>query len=331
MERSPVNRNFYLINNNYENNRKEQNKRIMDLFNGYDHNPFIPSLYCKNKKYFDKMLLDYEKFYKKKFGNCKPEKKIPEFSQQLLQKLKDDNEFFFKKYAWCEFPEKDYFTELVLKTNLDAIEKTNLGKNPGNENDYSTRSERVIDDWQSLKVYAKRIQDIFREKRTRERLYVGFDKSKNKVVRVYVNEYDENKKIKSLKFLCYFLDEKRNMLVEKDIKQLLHINSISKEGAKKIIDDIIEKALLERDESIKSDALSEIHREKAKMKINNFDKKTLYEDEKTIKEFPKEFEDEESEDEESEIVSIKKRDNNKDNNSKFNDSKSNEIYDDPAY
>ena len=46
------------------------------------------------------------------------------------------------------------------------------------------------------------------------------------------------------------------------------------------------------------------------MKINNFDKKTLYEDEKTIKEFPKESEDEESEDEESEIVSIKKRDNN---------------------
>ena len=116
------------------------------------------------------------------------------------------------------------------------------------------------------------------------------------------------------------------MTIKKDIKLILHINSISKEGAKKIIDDIIEKALLQRDDSIKSDALSEIQREKAKMKINNFDKKTLYEEEKTIKEFQKE-----SEDEESEIVSIKKRDNNKNNDSKFNDSNSNEIFEDPNY
>ena len=331
MEKSPINRKFNRRNNNYENYRNEQNKRIMDLFNGYDYSPFIHSQYCKKKQYFDKMLLDYEKFVKKKFGNCKPEKKIPEFSKKLLQKLEEDNELFLKKNEWFEFQEKDYFTELVLKTNLETIEKTNLGKNPNNKNDYSIRNERVIDNWQSLKVYARRIQEIFREKRTRERLYIGFDKSKNIIVRVYVDEYDESKKIKSIKFYCYFLKEQENLTVKKPIKQLLHINSISSEGAKKIIGDIIEKALLQIDDSIKSDALSEIHREKAKMKINNFDKKTLYEDEKTIKEFPKESEDEESEDEESEIVSIKKRENNKDNNSKFNDSNSNEIYDDPNY
>ena len=69
MERSPVNKKFQLRNNNYEEYRKEQNKRIMDLFNGYDQSPFIPSQYYKKKKYFDKMLLDYELFYKKKFGN----------------------------------------------------------------------------------------------------------------------------------------------------------------------------------------------------------------------------------------------------------------------
>jgi hypothetical protein len=328
MERSPVNKKFQLRNNNYEKYRKEQNKRIMDLFNGYDHSPFIPSQYYKKKKYFDKMLLDYELFYKKKFGNYKPEERkiIPEFNKKLLQKLENDNEAFLKKNEWCEFQEKDYFTELVLKTNLEAIEKTNLGKNPNNENDYTTRSERVIDDWQSLKVYAIKIQDIFREKRTKEKIFIGFNKSKNAIVRVYVDEYDENKKIKSLKFCCYFLEEKQLMTIKKDIKLILHINSISKEGAKKIIDDIIEKAILQKDDSIKSDALSEIHREKAKMKINNFDKKTLYDEEKTIKEFQKE-----SEDEESEIVSIKKRDNNKNNNSKFNDSNSNEIFEDPNY
>jgi len=327
MERSPVNRKYNLGNNKYENYMIQQNKRIMDLFNGYDHRPFIPSQYCKNKRYFDNMLLDYENFIKKKFGNIKQKKKIiPEFNKQLLKKLKEENELFLKKNEWCEFQEKDYFTDLVLKTNLESIEKTNLGKHPNNKNDYSTRSERVIDDWQSLKVYAKRIQDFFRQKRTCERLFVGFDKAKNIIVRVYVKEYDENKKIKSLKFLCYFLKEQDNLVVEKPIKQLLHINSISTEGAKKIIGDIVEKALLQIDDSIRSDALSEIQREKAKMKINNFDKKTLYEEEKTIKEFPKE-----SEDEESEIVSIKKRDVNKDNNSKYNDSNSNEIYDDPNY
>ena len=327
MERSPVNRKYNLGNNKYENYMIQQNKRIMDIFNGYDHKPFIPSQYSKNKRYFDNMLLDYENFIKKKFGNIKQKKKIiPEFNKQLLKKLEEENELFIKKNEWCEFQEKDYFTDLVLKTNLESIEKTNLGKHPNNKNDYSIRSERVIDDWQSLKVYAKRIQDFFREKRTLERIYVGFDKAKNIIVRVYVKEYDENKKIKSLKFICYFLKDQDNLIVEKPINQLLHINSISTEGAKKIIGDIVEKALLQIDDSIRSDALSEIQREKAKMKINNFDKKTLYEDEKTIKEFPKE-----SEDEESEIVSIKKRDVNKDINSKYNDSNSNEIYDDPNY
>jgi len=333
MKRSPVNKKFSFRNNNYGNYNNDQNKRIMDLFNGYDHTPFIPSQYYKNKRYFDKMLLDYEKFFNKKFGNYKPEKKLREFNRELLQNIKKENELFLEKNKNCEFQEKDVFTELVIKTNLEAIEKTNLGKNPDNEDDYNTRSERVIDDWQSLKVYAKKIQDIFREKRTRERLFVGFDKSKNIVVRVYVNEYDENKKIKSLKFCCYFLKEQENMPVIKDIKQILHINSISREGAKKIIGDIIEKALLQIDDSIRSDALSEIQREKAKMRINNFDKKTLYEEEKTIKEFLKESEDED-EDEESEIVSIKKKDNNvnnKDNDSKNNDSKSNELFDDPDY
>ena len=327
MERSPVNRKYNLGNNKYENYMIQQNKRIMDIFNGYDHKPFIPSQYSKNKRYFDNMLLDYENFIKKKFGNIKQKKEIiPEFNKQLLKKLEEENELFIKKNEWCEFQEKDYFTDLVLKTNLESIEKTNLGKHPNNKNDYSIRSERVIDDWQSLKVYAKRIQDFFREKRTLERIYVGFDKAKNIIVRVYVKEYDENKKIKSLKFICYFLKDQDNLIVEKPINQLLHINSISTEGAKKIIGDIVEKALLQIDDSIRSDALSEIQREKAKMKINNFDKKTLYEDEKTIKEFPKE-----SEDEESEIVSIKKRDVNKDINSKYNDSNSNEIYDDPNY
>ena len=75
MERSPVNRKFNLRNNNYENYRNEQNKRIMDFFNGYDHSPFIPSQYYKKKQYFDKLLLNYEKFVKKKIWKLQTRKK----------------------------------------------------------------------------------------------------------------------------------------------------------------------------------------------------------------------------------------------------------------
>ena len=281
MERNSVNKKFKK-NSYYGKYKKDKNKRIFSSFDEFDNRPFIPSKYYKEKQKFEKMLLDYEKFFKKHFGKSEIKVINPEFNQELLKKIQQDNMLFLKNNKFNEFPEKDFFAELVQNSNLDEDEdkETNLGKNQNNQDDYNSRKERIVDEWQRRKVSAKKIQDIFKEKRTHERIFVGFDKCKTAVVRVYVDEYDENKKIKSLKFYAYFLNDKRLIPVKKEIKQILHKNSISKEDAIKKIDYILEKALLLRDDSIRSDVLSEIYREKDKVKNNNFDKRTKYEEEK---------------------------------------------------
>lgn len=114
-------------------------------------------------------------------------------------------------------------------------------------------------------INAKKIQKYFREKRTREKLYVGYDKTKTIILRIYVNEYDSNKKIKSLEIFYYSLYIKKTLVLIKEIKELLHNKeSISKEGIKKIMNEIIDKILVQKEESINADLLSEAQKEKNK-------------------------------------------------------------------
>ena len=58
---------------------------------------------------------------------------------------------------------------------------------------------------------AQKIQEIFRSKMKREKLYIGFDDSENIVLRIYVNEYDNDKKVKSIKIYCYFFRSKKRI------------------------------------------------------------------------------------------------------------------------
>lgn len=108
--------------------------------------------------------------------------------------------------------------------------------------DYDTRMDK------ENKV--KTIQKIFREKRTKPKLYVGMDKTQCNIIRIYADEYDQNEKIKSLKVYIYLILDKELIVLNKAIKELLKRDSISKNSLMKCIDEVIEKILARKDDTI---------------------------------------------------------------------------------
>ena len=111
------------------------------------------------------------------------------------------------------------------------------------------------------KISAQKIQEMFREKRTKEKLFIGFDSSEFIILRIYVKEYDENKKVKSIEIHSYSLIQKKELILIKTIKELLGVDSLSSNSVKKVMNEIIEKVLQQNDESINLDKLSEIQKE----------------------------------------------------------------------
>ena len=116
---------------------------------------------------------------------------------------------------------------------------------------------------------ALKIQKIYKEKKRGEKLYIGFDDSKSIILRIYVNEYDQYKKVKSIKIFSYFIYQKKELILEKTIKDLLDVEPLSVNTVKKFIDKIIERALLQSEDSIDNNLLNEIQKEEQKEKNEN--------------------------------------------------------------
>ena len=113
---------------------------------------------------------------------------------------------------------------------------------------------------------ARKIQKIYKEKMKGEKLYIGFDDSKSIILRIYVNEYDQYKKVKSIKIFSYFIYPKKELILEKTIKDLLGVEPLSINTIKKFIDKIKERALLQSEDSIDNNLLYEIQKEEQKEK-----------------------------------------------------------------
>ena len=116
---------------------------------------------------------------------------------------------------------------------------------------------------------ALKIQKIYKEKKRGEKLYIGFDDSKSIILRIYVNEYDQYKKVKSIKIFSYFIYQKKELILEKTIKDLLGVEPLSVNTVKKFMDKIIERALLQNEDSIDNNLLNEIQKEEQKEKNEN--------------------------------------------------------------
>ena len=108
------------------------------------------------------------------------------------------------------------------------------------------------------------IQKIYRNKKikNKEKLYFGYDNSKNNALWIFANKFDSKDNIKSIIIKCFNINKKKEFTFNQDIKDLLNVDFISKEEIKKNMSSIIDKigGMLEK---------NEINENKLNEKINN--------------------------------------------------------------
>ena len=272
-----------------------------------NNKPLGSSVYSKNKENLNKMMRDYQNFVKKYFGEATPissmteermnklleeEKNFKSNDNKPLQQKKSGQNLLFddflKNSKDIDFGDDDINIELPSEENFNFGEEDKLGNKKNNKNDYErrrkflfkqldTEEEKYLQEMRELS--AKKIQQIYREK-FKDKLYIGFDKTKCIILRIYAHEYDKNKKIKSIEVKSYSKTQKTNINFVKDIKPLLGIDSITKEGIKKVMNQLIEKLLNLNEDKISIDKLTEIkNADKDEQKIKESHEEEEYEKE----------------------------------------------------
>ena len=174
--------------------------------------------------------------------------------------LNGDNKFTFENEdLCCELPNGFLFSE-----------KNQLGNHKNSKNDYKRRSNAIFkeekkeklqveeektnkiedeyDDFENIenvddnkKQKAIKIQKYFRAKRSKKRIYFGYDKNKTSILWVYISKFDSQKNITKLEIKSYSINQQKICFFEKDIKDLLGVNFISNEDLKKQINEIVDK------------------------------------------------------------------------------------------
>ena len=114
--------------------------------------------------------------------------------------------------------------------------------------DNKSRNCEDYDTKKKIESNLVKFQKIFKNKNYKEKIYIGFDKSKCNIIRIYVDKYDQNNKIKSLRVFIYLILNKKFLDFKKSIKELLKRDSISKNSLIGYIKEVIEKILGREDD-----------------------------------------------------------------------------------
>jgi len=184
-----------------------------------------------------------------------------EKEEEELRRKKEEEELRRKK----EEEEKD---KKDIEDNGDkpeVEEKEIEEEDKAHENIRPDTKSPICEDYDTIQdkeIKAKKIQKIFREKRCGERLYLGMDKSHSNIIRIYVYGYDKNKKIKSIIIFVYLLLDGELLVLKKSIKDLLKRDSISKNSLMKCMNEVIEKILARKEDTINLDLVSETAKSK---------------------------------------------------------------------
>ena len=174
--------------------------------------------------------------------------------------LSGDNKFTFENEDLCfELPNALLFNE-----------KDQLGNHKNSKNDFKRRSGAIFkeekkeklkveeektnkiedeyDDFENVENVddnknqkAIKIQKYFRTKRSKKRIYLGYNKNKTSILWIYIGKFDSKNNIIQLEIKSYDINQQKNRTFEKDIKDLLEVNYISNEDLKKRINDIVDK------------------------------------------------------------------------------------------
>ena len=257
---------------NIQKNKFKENSKINI------NKPTGSTIYSKNKKSLEKMLREYQTFCKKYFGESTP---IGSMTEERMNKLledennlKENNLFEVDKQHFLDTLDDNKninfsSDEICDSLPLDIFYNDNsaLGNHKNNKNDYkqrnkilfnqTTKKEEKIEkeeynDFEEKENEitdeiknrnAKEIQRIYREKKyeKKERIYFGYDKEKLNILKVYIDDKDNDGNIKKLDINIYSISENRNRYIKADMNSLLKIDKISKEELLKNLDEIINK------------------------------------------------------------------------------------------
>ena len=239
--------------------------------------PTGSSTYSKNKKSLEKMLREYQTFCKKYFGESTP---IGSMTEERMNKLLEDENNLKDKdlieedkqhfLETLEDNDKNNHNNEDICDNLpiDVFYNENsiLGNHKNNKNDYKQRNKIIfneiilkekkieneeyndfenkkenIEDLKNKKV--ELIQRIYRDKKykKKERIYFGYDNEKLNIVKIYIDNIDDNGNILKLDINNYSIKENVNKYIKINIKNLLDIDSLSKEEFNKKKEYIINK------------------------------------------------------------------------------------------
>jgi len=260
--------------NKYQNSTKNKYKENTKMNSG---KIMGSSTYSKNKKSLEKMLREYQTFCKKYFGESTP---IGSMTEERMNKLLEDENNIKEKHLLEEDKQhfldtlednnKDDFNneEICDTLPMDLIYNDNnlLGNNKNNKNDYKQRNKIIINqvnkeenmDNNILKEkiiekeetenenkeyddFEKKEENIETEDKNKELIYSGYDKEKLNIIKIYIDNIDDNDKIKKINVKKDSIKDNKNKYYELEIKNLLKMESISKEEINKYLEDIIDK------------------------------------------------------------------------------------------
>ena len=114
-------------------------------------------------------------------------------------------------------------------------------------NDFDNKENNELENKENIEeiknIKAKEIQRIYREKKykKKERIYFGYDKDKLNILKIYIDDLDDNGNIIKLDIDKYSIKENKSMFNKISIKNLLNVESISKDNLVKNLEEIILK------------------------------------------------------------------------------------------
>ena len=237
-------------------------------------------------------------------NNFKDKDLLEEDKQHFLETLEDNNKNNFNSEEICDKLPIDIFynDNSVLgnhKNNKNDYKQRNkiifneiIKKEEKNENeeynDFDNKENNELDHKENIEeikdMKAKEIQRIYREQKykKKERIYFGYDKDQLNILKIYIDDLDENGNIIKLDIIKYSIKENKSTFIKIPINNLLKVESITKDNIIKSLEDII----LKIDSLNKTEKISEKNEKEIE---NSKDNKKEKDEEKVLDEDGEEY------------------------------------------
>lgn len=179
---------------------------------------------------------------------------IPELysEQNKLGLHKNNIDDYFERLKLIidiEVIEEELEYDIPIKEANIVIDDNNTEKNINNIQMGINKDENILennyvkDDINELKrkiISINKILEIWKDNRVKQKLYVGFEKNSQDIIfRIYGKILDKEKKIKVIEFNRYSIKFSLAFKLEKTVKELFDVDSLSKEELISRIDEVI--------------------------------------------------------------------------------------------